>query len=46
VEAKAAFAAYLKATEEGRSLDETSHMMAQAVYEKYPAGAAEPVSLL
>ena len=43
VEAKAAFAAYLKGTEDGRSLDEISLMMAQAVYEKYPPGVAETV---
>lgn len=41
VEAQAAFAAYLQAAAEGKSLDEASHMMAQAVYEKYPAGAVE-----
>lgn len=43
VEAQAAFAAYLQAEAEGKSLDEASHMMAQAVYEKYPAGAAKPL---
>lgn len=43
VEAKAAFAAYLKALSEGKNLEETSKLMAQAVYEMYPAGAAEPL---
>ena len=43
VEAQAAYAAYLKALSEGKSLEEASRMMAQAVYEKYPAGAAQPL---
>lgn len=42
-EAKAAFAAFLQAIHEGKSLDEVSHAMAQAVYEQYPSGAAEPL---
>lgn len=42
-EARAAFSAYLKASEEGKSLDDISRAMAQAVYEQYPAGAANPV---
>lgn len=43
VEAQAAYAAYLKADSTGKSLDEAGLMMAQAVYEQYPAGAVEPL---
>ncbi len=43
VEAKAAFAAYLRAEAEGKTLEEVSRAMAKAVFEQYPAGTAEPV---
>lgn len=43
VEAKAAFSAYLEAEQRGASLDETAYAMAQAVYEQYPDGAAQPL---
>ena len=42
-EAKAAFSAYMAGEGQGKGLDEISRMMAQAVYEKYPAGAADPI---
>ena len=41
VEAQAAYAAYLNAMAAGKSLEEASRMMAQAVYEKYPADTAQ-----
>jgi len=43
VEAKAAFAAYLRAGMEGKKIEEISREMAKAVFEQYPAGVAEPI---
>lgn len=43
VEAKAAFAAYLKAAADGCTIEQISRAMAEAVFEQYPAGAAYPL---
>lgn len=43
VEAKAAFAAYLRAEQQGAPLDEAAYSMAQAVLEQYPSEAVLPL---
>ena len=42
VEAAAAYAAFLRVYGTGRSLDEISLAMAEAVYDQYPAGGVKP----